>query len=119
MGSRVSRPTGRTSFSVISAKARAALRCKSTLSEKDSVVKADSGDPEKKLVVVRSVTHIDSGIQIENIEATHFLSIAVNRPPLPSRSPVIEVHRIATCALGLMSCLSKKRNVVTRQHPTA
>lgn len=54
MGSRVSRPTGRTSFSVISAKARAALRCKSTLSEKESVVNAERGDPVKKLVVVRS-----------------------------------------------------------------
>ena len=54
MGSRVSLPTGRTSFSVISAKARAALRCKSTLSEKESVVNAESGAPWKKLVVVRS-----------------------------------------------------------------
>ena len=55
MGSKVSLPTGRTSFSVISAKARAALRCKSTLSEKDRVVNAANGGPEKKLVVVRSV----------------------------------------------------------------
>ena len=55
MGSSVSLPTGRTSFSVISAKARAALRCKSTLSEKDRVVNADNGEPVKKLVVVRSV----------------------------------------------------------------
>ena len=55
MGSKVSLPTGRTSFSVISAKARAALRCKSTLSEKDRVVNATNGAPEKKLVVVRSV----------------------------------------------------------------
>ena len=55
MGSRVSRPTGLTSFSVISAKARAALRWRSTLSEKESVVNALSGEPEKKLVVVRSV----------------------------------------------------------------
>ena len=54
MGSRVSRPTGRTSFSVISAKANAALRCRSTLSENESVVNAESGDPVKKLVVVRS-----------------------------------------------------------------
>ena len=54
MGSSVSLPTGRTSFSVISAKARAALRCKSTLSENESVVNAESGDPVKKLVVVRS-----------------------------------------------------------------
>ena len=56
MGSRVSRPTGRTSFSVISAKASAALRWRSTLSEKESVVNAESGDPVKKLVVVRSAT---------------------------------------------------------------
>jgi len=54
MGSRVSRPTGRTSFSVISAKASAALRCRSTLSENERVVNAESGDPVKKLVVVRS-----------------------------------------------------------------
>lgn len=54
MGSSVSRPTGRTSFSVISAKARAALRCKSTLSEKERVVNAVSGEPVKKFVVVRS-----------------------------------------------------------------
>lgn len=54
MGSSVSRPTGRTSFSVISAKARAALRWRSTLSEKESVVSAESGEPVKKLVVVRS-----------------------------------------------------------------
>ena len=59
MGSRVSRPTDRTSFSVISAKARAALRCKSTLSENESVVKAERGDPEKKLVVVLSVRHVE------------------------------------------------------------
>ena len=54
MGSRVSLPTGLTSFSVISANAKAALRCRSTLSENESVVKAVRGDPEKKLVVVRS-----------------------------------------------------------------
>ncbi len=55
MGSNVSRPTGRTSFSVISAKAKAALRWRSTLSENESVVNALSGEPEKKLVVVRSI----------------------------------------------------------------
>ena len=54
MGSRVSRPTGRTSFSVISAKASAALRWRSTLSEKESVVRAASGESLKKSVVVRS-----------------------------------------------------------------
>lgn len=60
MGSSVSRPTGRTSFSVISAKARAALRCRSTLSENESVVNAESGDPVKKLVVVRSAIDTSS-----------------------------------------------------------
>lgn len=55
MGSSVSRPTGRTSFSVISAKASAALRWRSTLSENESVVNAESGEPVKKLVVVRSL----------------------------------------------------------------
>lgn len=54
MGSSVSRPTGRTSFSVISANASAALRWRSTLSENESVVNAESGAPAKKLVVVRS-----------------------------------------------------------------
>lgn len=59
IGSRVSLPTGRTSFSVISAKARAALRCRSTFSENDNVVKAESGEPLKKLVVVRSVISVN------------------------------------------------------------
>lgn len=60
MGSSVSLPTGRTSFSVISANARAALRWRSTLSEKESVVSAERGDPTKKLVVVRSLNSISS-----------------------------------------------------------
>jgi hypothetical protein len=60
IGSRVSRPTSRTSFSVISAKASAALRCRSTFSEKESVVSAESGEPVKKLVVVRSSGRIRS-----------------------------------------------------------
>ena len=55
MGSSVSRPTGRTSFSVISANASAALRWRSTLSEKESVVNAARGESRKKSVVVRSV----------------------------------------------------------------
>jgi hypothetical protein len=42
---------------VISAKARAADRCKSTLSLKERVVSAAKGEPVKKLVVVRSVLH--------------------------------------------------------------
>ena len=53
-GSSVSLPTSRTSFSVISAKASAADRCRSTLSEKERVVKAARGEPVKKLVVFRS-----------------------------------------------------------------
>jgi len=56
MGSSVSRVTGRTSFSVISAKASAALRWRSTLSENESVVSAARAGPSKKLVVVRSGT---------------------------------------------------------------
>ena len=66
MGSRVSRSTGLTSAnemfqhssiestvyrvprSVISAKVRLALRCRSTLSEYTSVLKARSGSPVKK-----------------------------------------------------------------------
>jgi hypothetical protein len=54
MGSSVSRPTSRTSFSVISAKASAALRCRSTLSLNESVDNARSGSPVKKLVSERS-----------------------------------------------------------------
>ena len=54
MGSRVSLPTWRTSFSVISAKARAALRWRSMFSENERVVRAVRGEPVKKLVVVRS-----------------------------------------------------------------
>lgn len=53
-GSSVSRPTSRTSFSVISAKASAADRCKSTLSLNASVVSDARGDPWKKFVVLRS-----------------------------------------------------------------
>jgi hypothetical protein len=73
MGSKVSLPTGRTSFSVISAKARAALRCKSTLSEKDRVVNADNGGPAKKLVVVRSVPQSCRDIDGSNLKK-HSLS---------------------------------------------
>lgn len=54
IGSSVSRPTSRTSFSVISAKASAAERWRSTLSEKDRVDKDFRGSPVKKFVSVRS-----------------------------------------------------------------
>ena len=40
---------------MISAKASAALRWRPTFSEKDRMVRAERGDPEKKFVVVRSV----------------------------------------------------------------
>ena len=50
MGSSVSRDTSRTSFSVISAKASAAERCRSTLSEYERVERAPRGSPVKKLV---------------------------------------------------------------------
>jgi hypothetical protein len=88
------------------------------LSEKESVVKADSGEPAKKLVVVRSVIIVDSGAHGKKIKQPHFQGIVVNRPPLPSRSPVKEVHRIATCALGLKSYLSK-RDSYNMTHLTA
>lgn len=54
MGSRVSRDTSRTSFSVISAKARAAERWRSTLSLYERVERARRGSPVKKLVSARS-----------------------------------------------------------------
>lgn len=54
MGSRVSLPTSRTSFSVISANASAADRCRSTLSENESVERDRKGSPVKKLVSERS-----------------------------------------------------------------
>lgn len=54
IGSNVSLPTSLTSFSVISAKARAADLCKSTLSLNDNVLSDRSGSPVKKLVSERS-----------------------------------------------------------------
>jgi hypothetical protein len=45
----------RPTFSVISANARAALRCKSTFSEYERVERARRGSPVKKLVSDRSV----------------------------------------------------------------
>jgi len=104
MGSKVSLPTGRTSFSVISAKARAALRCKSTLSEKDKVVSADNGEPLKKLVVVRSVPQScreRERLMVQGSKNTHFLGTEEDLPQLLVRFRVAMVHRIATCALGL------------------
>lgn len=102
MGSRVSRPTGRTSFSVISAKARAALRCKSTLSEKDRVVNAESGAPWKKLVVVRS-----GKLQLAEQDLETLTSCAYSQEigegllqPL-ARSPTTEARTIVICGSEL------------------
>lgn len=72
MGSSVSLPTGRTSFSVISANARAALRWRSTLSENESVVRAERGEPVKKLVVVRSVARRIENDAAEKSDTEHF-----------------------------------------------
>lgn len=55
IGSSVSLPTSRTSFSVISAKASAALRCRSTLSLNESVERDLKGSPVKKSVSALSV----------------------------------------------------------------
>lgn len=102
MGSRVSRPTGRTSFSVISAKAKAALRCRSTLSEKDSVVKAERGCPVKKLVVVRSVGKGFSRTSIEeDLTRTHSQDTEGDRPQPPVRSRGAMARKLAICAPGL------------------
>jgi hypothetical protein len=104
MGSSVSRPTGRTSFSVISAKASAALRWRSTLSEKESVVNAESGEPVKKLVVVRSfetskVRDKDVICVVEG--STHFRGTEEGQPLPPAHSLIAGVHTIESCGIGL------------------
>jgi len=104
MGSSVSRPTGRTSFSVISAKASAALRWRSTLSEKESVVSAESGEPVKKLVVVRSfetsrARDQDAICVLEG--STYFRGIEEGQPLPPAHSLIAGVHTIESCGNGL------------------
>ena len=85
IGSSVSLPTSLTSFSVISANARAALRCRSTLSLKESVDKDRSGSPAKKLVSDRSEEARSSrderqeGSEQER-EGTHSRDIGVDLP---------------------------------------
>jgi hypothetical protein len=102
MGSSVSRPTERTSFSVISAKARAALRCRSTLSENDRVVSAERGDPVKKLVVVRSTYQYQYVCaDFWCIRNTNSQGIEANLQRPLARFPEAKVHTIATCASGL------------------
>lgn len=102
MGSSVSRPTGRTSFSVISANASAALRCRSTLSENDRVVRAVKGEPVKKLVVVRSAGAVSQpGAVCSDARVAYSLGTVGDPPPPPARSQAVMAHTIATCARGL------------------
>lgn len=56
---------------MISAKANAADRCKSTLSENASVERARSGSPSKKLVSLRSVER-SVFIDQQGVVSTHF-----------------------------------------------
>ena len=98
MGSRVSRPTGRFSFSVISANARAALRWRSTLLENESVVNAVSGGPEKKFVFVRScASGVDVVNEIWRMKLAHFQGTAKDLPRPPARFPTAKAHTIGTC----------------------
>ena len=112
MGSSVSRPTGRTSFSVISAKARAALRWRSTLSENESVVSAESGDPVKKLVVVRStmpshISHPRSPDTTPVSTYTHSPNIVKDLPLPLARFQAREARTTVTCASGLRRKISQ------------
>jgi len=120
IGSNVSRPTGRTSFSVISAKARAALRWRSTLSEKDSVVKAERGDPAKKLVVVlSSLYHMNFNNNLTKLSSAYSRDIAKGPPLLLARFPAAMAHTLATCANGLKLLTSLIFTTKTREQPTA
>ena len=92
MGSKVSLPTGRTSFSVISAKASAALRWRSTLSEKERVVSAVRGEPAKKLVVVRSVPCVLRYVKFISLVNTYSRGTVTNLPPPPAHSRGAMVH---------------------------
>ena len=105
MGSSVSRPTGRTSFSVISANARAALRCRSTLSENERVVNAESGSPVKKLVVVRSVCESVRLLR-EDEHSTHSLGTEADPRRPPSRSPRAAAHTTVTASKRLRATVS-------------
>lgn len=106
MGSSVSRPTGRTSFSVISANASAALRCRSTLSENERVVRAVKGEPVKKFVVVRSVGRVSLRENVcREAGAPHSPGTAEDPPLPPARSQAVMAHTIATCARGLQRLL--------------
>jgi hypothetical protein len=105
MGSSVSRPTGRTSFSVISANASAALRWRSTLSENERVVNAARGEPAKKLVVVRSAR--------ATRQLPRAIPVATTRRTLKeleevgdSLALVLEEERLVCCGLAGRDCAS-------------
>ena len=71
------------------------------MSEKERVVRAESGDPVKKLVVVRSSAVGKWTSQNMLANRTYSLGTAANQLPLPSRSLGVTVRRTATCAPGL------------------
>lgn len=81
-------------FSVISANANAADRCKSTLSENARVERARSGSPSKKLVSLRSVkgqslltlirkgvvsTHFQESVAVLQWHLARYLAIVVHK----------------------------------------
>lgn len=86
---------------MISANASAALRCKSTLSEKERVVSAVSGEPWKKLVVVRSMCSCEQKLAL-SILNTYSLGIGEDlRLPLV-RSREEEAHTAEISSSGLL-----------------
>ena len=105
MGSSVSRPTGRTSFSVISANARAALRWRSTLSENERVVRAERGEPAKKLVAVRSGWMDLSCGTAKRWMATHSQGTEGDPRLPPAHSQAGGVRMIETSVNGLWGML--------------
>lgn len=98
----MSLPTCLTSFSVISANASAALLWRSMLSENDNVVSAESGEPVKKLVVVRSTdTSLSKCILAIVSNETYFRgTVAGRRLPL-ARSRAGVAHKLVISAILL------------------
>lgn len=109
IGSRVSRPTSRTSFSVISANANAADRWRSTLSLNDKVVRDASGAPVKKLVVCRSkIGELDPGRDRTHLFQTYSPGDEAAPILLPARSPGVVVRTRASVwgRLRMVRCVS-------------
>lgn len=92
----MSRPTSRTSFSVISANANAADRCRSTLSLNDSVVRDARGAPVKKLVVCRSKMGSQVEETLDQLVRTYSPNGEAAPIQLPARSPTAEVRTHAS-----------------------